>query len=231
MSINQIISKIPKPILLILVLGFALIYMVYDNPLKNECDIKTEIFQNEMRGITGSTKLKTKIQFAQIGIWRDRCRDGNSIGSCHDYFYGLRQMVSALKVFPEHCLPKFSENNEWFLKVIRQAIQSLALIAWAEKPPTGVSDRLGWLTEAEVRIFCELKKTYALLAGDELINELKNSVYQEYPDAWSDSVSLDLRTPENRPKAFKTLINTSGSLNKNQIYERSLFSIRCDLYQ
>ena len=231
MSLDQVIAKIPKSVLLILVLGVALIFMVFDNPLKDECDIKTKIFLNEMRGITGSVKIKTKTQFAQINNWRDRCRDGNSIGACKDYFYGLRKMTAALKVFPEQCLPKFSDNNEWFLKVTAQAVLTLTMIAWSEKPPSGVADRMGWLTEAEVRTFCILKKTYASLAGDESLNDLKNSVYEQYPDAWPDTVNLDLRTPENRPKAFKTLKNTAGSLDRNQIYERSLFSIRCDLYQ
>ena len=140
-------------------------------------------------------------------------------------------MTTALQVFPEKCLQKFSEENEWFLKVTTQAVVSLALIAWAEKPPSGVAERMGWLTESEVRIFCKLKKTFADLAGDESLVGLKNSVYQQYPDAWPEAVSSDLRTSENRPMAFKTPVNPNGTLDKNQIYERSLFSVRCDLYQ
>ena len=231
MSLDQIISKIPKPVLVILVLGISLLVIVFDNPLKDECGIKTEIFLNEMRGITGSAKVKTKTQFAQLGNWRDRCRDGNSAGACKDYFSGLRKMTTALQVFPEKCLPKFSEDNEWFLKASAQAVVTLALIAWAEKPPSGVGERMGWLTESEIRIFCKLKKTHADLLDEESLAELKNNVYQLYPDVWPETVSIDLRTAESRPMAFKTPKNPSGTLDKNQIYERSLFSIRCDLYQ
>ena len=231
MGLDQIVSKIPKPFLVVLVLGISLIFIVFNNPLKDECGIKSQIFLDEMRGITGTLTLKTKTQFAQLGTWRDRCRDGNSIGACEDYFNGLRKMTKGLQVLPEKCLPKFSEENEWFLKVTTQAIVSLALIAWSEKPPSGVTERLGWLTESEVQIFCKLKKTYADLAGDESLAKLKNNVYQMYPDAWPETVSADLRTAESRPMAFKTPANPNGTLEKNQIYERSLFSIRCDLYQ
>ncbi len=231
MDINQLLSKIPRPVLIVSVLGLALIFIVFQNPLKDECDIKTTLFLNSLRGITGSTTIKGKTQFAQLGFWRDRCREGNSIGACEDYFNGLRTISTSLKVLPEQCLPNFSENNEWLLKVIVQAIQSLAVIAWGEKPPASVSERAGWLTEANLQSFCILKKVYTDLVGAEGMAALKNNTYEQYPDVWADTVTLDLRTAENRPKALKSEINISGTLDKNQIYQRSLFSVRCDLYQ
>lgn len=233
MNLAQTISKIPKPALVFGILAIALLVIVFQNPLRDECEVKAEIFLKSMRGMASSGRMKAKIQFAQLGFWRDRCRDGNSAGACEDYFIGLKKMSSALKIFPAKCYPTFVENesNAWFVNSIAQALRTYALLAWAEKPPVGPAERLGWLTESELNTFCSLKKTYIEATDEERFAELRSSVYQQFPDAWPDTVPEDSRLPENRPMALKTTANPQGTLNKNEIFERSLFSIRCDLYQ
>ncbi len=233
MNLAQIIARIPKPALVFGVLAIALTVIVFQNPLRDECEIKTEIFLKSMRGIAASGKIKTKIQFAQLGFWRDRCRDGNSAGACEDYFTGLKKMSLALKTFPTKCFAKFTEdeNNTWFVNSIMQALRTYSMVAWAEKPAIGPGERLGWLTEQELTTFCSLKKTYIEAAGEEKFAGLRQSIYEQYPDAWPDTVPEDSRLPENRPLALKTAANPRGTLNKNEVFERSLFSIRCDLYQ
>ncbi len=207
--------------------------MVFQNPLRDDCGIKTEIFLKSMRGIAASGKIKTKTQFAQLGFWRDRCRDGNSAGACEDYFTGLKKMTFALKTFPTKCYAKFiaDEDNAWFVTSVTQAIRTYALLAWAIRPPVGPAERLGWLTEAEVTTFCSLKKTLIETEGEEKFEGVRQSIYEQYPAAWPDTVPEDLQSPENRPLALKTAANPQGTLTRNEVFERSLFSIRCDLYQ
>ena len=233
MNLVQKIANIPKPALVFGVLGLALLLIVFKNPLRDECEIKTEIFLKSMRGIASSGKMKAKTQFAQLGFWRDRCRDGNSSGACEDYFTGLKKLSSAAKTFPTKCYPKFleDENNAWFVNSIAQAIRTYALLAWAEKPPSGPGERLGWLTGNEVTTFCSLKNTYLEATDEEKLAALRSSVYEQYPNVWPDTVPEDSRLPESRPLALKTAANPQGTLNKNEVFERSLFSIRCDLYQ
>lgn len=233
MNLAQVIAQIPKPALVFGVLAIALTLMVLQNPLRDECEIKTEIFLKSMRGIAASGKIKTKTQFAQLGFWRDRCRDGNSTGACEDYFIGLKKMSFALKALPTKCYAKFSEdeNNAWFVQSITQAIRTYALLAWAEKPPVGPGERMGWLTENELTTFCSLKKTLIEVEGEEKFASFRQNIYAQYPEAWLDTVGEDLKSPENRPLALKTAANPQGTLSKNEVFERSLFSIRCDLYQ
>ena len=231
MSLDQVIAKIPRPALVVGVLVTALVVMIYNNPLKDECEIKSELFLKDMRGIVSATKIKSKTQFPQIGFWKDRCREGNSIGACEDYFIGLRKMSNSLKIFPEKCHAKFAEDNEWFQKVLAQGLQTFAMVAWADKPPSGAGERLGWLTEADLKTFCTLKKNLESVAAEGSVDQLKENVFKEYPDVWPEKISEDAKVPENRPKALKTALNPQGTLDRNGIYERSLFSVRCDLYQ
>ncbi len=230
MSLDQYIQRVPKTILVGGVLILALAFFVLNEPLRDECEVEARNFDKNTRGVLSAGKKKGKIQFAQMMYWKDRCREGNSAGACEDYFNGLRMVTSEFKSFSNQCQTKYVEKNEDFLPHIAHALKIIPLLAWGEKPPADISFRQGWLTEADVKTFCALKNIYLTTAGDEKFLELRSSVYGVYPDAWPENAPIDGRDVESRPKALKTIENTQGSLTKEKIYERSLFSMRCDLY-
>ena len=240
---NAFLQKIPKPVLVFVVLAVALGLFVYNDPLRDECGVQGEIFSKNTQEILSISKIGKKRQFPQITYWRSRCRKGNSVGACEDYFEGLRKVSHELKRVSEHCQPKLLETNTTLVKEIVSGVQIMALAAWGEKPPAGAADRLGWLNESDIRSFCYLKRVLPTLAGEEAVPSLREKVYAEYPDSWSEkfdvnslitSTDEDLDVAklvnENRPRAYKTAANPAGTLTKEQVYERSLFSIRCDLY-
>ena len=232
MGLDQIISKVPKPLLVFGVLSLALLFILLKNPLKYECEVKTGIFLKEMRGIINSVRVKkTKVQFAKLGFWKDKCKEGNTASICDDYFKGLAKLTTALSTVPDKCQITFAEENESFLESINEGLEIMALAAWGEKPPASPTERFGWLGERDLRTFCKLKNTSKLLLAEEDFEALKVKVYKQYPDEWPEKVTEDLRLPEDRPKAYKTVSNPKAPLDKNKVYERSLFSIRCDLYQ
>lgn len=239
MNINDILGKIPKPILVLGSISLALVFIVLNNPMTDECEVQAKNFERNTKGLLYSTKVKNKTQFAKLNPLRDICRDGNSIGACSDYFEGLRKVSSEFNLMNDNCKLKYSEANEGFLPQIRSGIKVLALVAWGEKPPAGPAERLGWLTEPDIRSFCQLKKAYVKITGEESYQLIRDEVYREYPDQWAETsipVSSggeqieDKRLPENRPKAMKTALNPKGKFSNREVFERSLFSIRCDLY-
>ena len=227
-QLDEVVKKIPKPLLVGGVLVLALAFFVYNEPLRDECEVQAKIFQKSTAGVLSNVRKKTsKIQFAQIKYWQSLCTEGNSIGACEEYLNGLKLVAAALKSFKNHCQLDYVEKNEDFLVHIKQGILVMSLLAWGEKPPEGLSSRLGWLTEVHLKTFCSLKSDYIRLAGDEKFLELRNEVYGLYPDKWPEKVAPEARDAEQRPKALKS---AGGTLDAQQIYERSLFSIRCDLY-
>ena len=60
---------------------------------------------------------------------------------------------------------------------------------------------------------------------------LRASVYREFPDRWPDKMAMEDRVAVPRPRALISATNVKGSLKEADVYERSLFSLRCDLYQ
>ncbi|MBC7741395.1 MAG: hypothetical protein H7061_04305 [Bdellovibrionaceae bacterium] len=208
----------------------ALAFFIYNDPLRDECEVQAKIFENHTKGILTAEKIKGRTQFPKIEYWRDLCRDGNSEGACEDYFSGLKITTQAVGSMNEKCQLTYAQKNPDLLTQVSQAIQIMALIAWGEKPPEGLSNRLGWLTESHLKTFCSLKRFYQLAAGEENFLPLREKVYNMFPAPWPEKIPIEGRTPENRPKAYKTVANPDGIFPKEKIYERSLFSIRCDLY-
>lgn len=232
MSLDQTIAKIPKPVLVFCVIAVSLVFFVYLEPLKDDCQIKTDLFDKSTRGILFSTKTKSKkTHFAMISYWQQVCQQGNSIGACNDYFTGLRTVADSLMRVPDKCYPKYIENNPEVLRHIKSAIKTMALVAWGERPPAGLQNRSGWLTDADVSTFCKLKHFVAISSAPEEFQLYRDSIYLEFPDIWPEHILIEDRDPMDRPKAFKTRSNPQGSLNSQEVYERSLFSYRCDLYQ
>jgi hypothetical protein len=235
LDLNQLISKIPQPILVLGVLIASLVFFVYNNPLKDECEVQAALFEKKTLGLIAPVRRANSggrkiVQFPKLNYSRDKCKEGNTIGSCSEYLEGLRTLTKELKFVSDKCQIKISETDETFVNHITSGLQIMALVAWGEKPPASISEKLGWLSVAHLQTFCHLKRTFLLIAGEENYIALRTKVYREYPDNWPEAVDVADRLPENRPRAMKTDTNPSGTLKFEEVYSRSLFSVKCDAY-
>lgn len=256
MDINQITQKIPRPLLVVGILVLSVILFVLNDPLRDECGVQISIFEKKTKGLLTKSKTKTKkTQYPMIEYWKDRCREGNSIGSCSDYFDGLKQLVDELKQVNDKCQIKYSEENENFVKHITSGVQIMALVAWGDRPPSTPSERAGWINESGIKTFCYLKKTLLLIGGEESLMSMRNRVYKEYPGYIPENfdlsklestldknnaqtVDLAKKYAEERPRAYDNILKPQLGMTiqervkaiEKEIYERSIFSIRCDLY-
>lgn len=237
-ELDDIIAKIPKPVLVGTVLILALAFIVSQNPMSDGCEVEVENFTQQVRGILiGYKTSKQKIQFAQLGFMKDQCVQGNSQGSCEDYFKALKKVADALTVISPKCNPKLieayptEEGKVGIVGNLATGIKIMALAAWGDHAPESISQRLGWLNESDIYGFCRMKNKLVQMTSDEEFQGLRMSVYNEFPDAWPESIPLEKRSEVPRPRAFKSASNPSGKLLEKDIYPRSLFSLRCDLYQ
>lgn len=239
MNLDQLIQKTPKPILVISVLGLALAFFVLNEPLKDECTSQINIFSRNTQGVLTEAQTNKKKQYPQINYSREFCLNGNSRGACENYFNHLKIFSSQLKSFSPKCQIKYSEQDSEFISHMRKGVSAMALLAWGDAPPAGPANRLGWLTEADVKTFCALRSNYLAIVGEEEFIKFRNEVYKLLPDAWSDKIPIESRIPEDRPKIYKAAPTNengilkeseTGTLKESEIYSRSLFSMRCDLY-
>ena len=232
---KQLIEKIPKPILVLVVLILAIGIFVYNDPLRDECAIQAKIFERNTKGILSAIRTNKKIQFSKIKPLRELCREGNSIGACSDYFEALRTVANELKVFNAKCQVKYAVDHEVFVTEMGSALKTMALVAWGDKPPASISERGGWLSEPDIKTFCSLKKNYLNMVSEEDFLSLRNSIYRDYPDAWPEGITSkegeeESRQPDDRPRVLKSATNPKGSFDSKKVFEHSLFSVRCDLY-
>lgn len=260
MNLDELIQKIPRNILALIVLAGAIFFFVYNNPLRDECEIQSDIFARKTAEILTGVRKNKKIQYPLLYYSQSSCKLGNSIGACSDYFDQLKTIARELRSVSTKCQIRYSAEHDELLKALSSAVYIMPLTAWGSKPPEGLADRAGWLTDDHLHTFCYLKKVFTDLAGEEELLKIRNRVYNQYPDRWADNTNfdniIDKNSPksddlsvlgekkddekkkvdiekiidENRPRALKSASNPKGSLNSQQVYERSLFSIRCDLY-
>ncbi len=232
MDINQLVQKTPKPLLVLIVLCAALAFFVHNDPLKNECEVQAWVFDKRVKSLlSDEAKKNNRTQYAQIQNYLSkRCRSGNSVGACYEYLDALRVVTRELRSMSEKCQDEYSLKNEDFLPQISNALQVIALVAWGEKPPGGLKERLGWLEPVQIQTFCYLKQFFIQMAGDEKYLALRSKVYREFPESWSESTSIENRKPEDRPRALKAESNPTGTLTEAEVYQRSIFSMNCNSY-
>jgi len=230
-QLDEVISKIPKPVLVFVVLFLALIFIIQQNPLSDGCAVEVENFNMNTKGVlSGYRDSKKRVHFPQINFLKERCSEGNSQGACFDYLKSLRTVTDSLKLTSEKCYPDLIESSTELIKQLKDGVKVMALVAWGEYPPTSLSQRLGWLTESDVYTFCRMKNTITKLIPNEEFLAFRNTVYREFPDRWTENISLEKRAEMPRPRALKGTTNPNGTLIEKDLYERSLFSLRCDLY-
>lgn len=250
MSLDSLIQKTPRPVLIGGILILALAFFIYNEPLKDECGIQGDKFKKNTAGLLTPTRVKKKMQYPKILYSSVRCKRGNSIGSCSEYLEHLRLMSRELKNVSPKCQETLIVEQSGLVAQMTQALQVVALVAWGESPPKGLAERAGWLNESHLRSFCYIKDTFIRLVGPESFEKIRDGVYREYPGDWpenfdvnkiipspavgkkdtDDEMDLNQIIDQNRPRAFKSAANPTGTFTKDEIYERSLFSIRCDLY-
>ncbi|MES2801739.1 MAG: hypothetical protein V4654_04560 [Bdellovibrionota bacterium] len=231
-AIAQFIAKIPRPLLVFLVIAGALGFIISQNPLSDGCEVEISNFGLEVRGVlTGYKTSKKTIQYAQLSYAREQCREGNSQGSCEDYFKAVKRVADATRVVSPKCYIKLKEEYKDLTNALATGMKIMALAAWGEKPPEGIGQRMGWLTEGDIFGFCRAKNGLVQLTSLEEYKTLRASVYREFPDRWPENLPMEKRAEIPRPRALQSTTNVTGSLKESDVYERSLFSLRCDLYQ
>ena len=245
-KLDDLLSQIPKPVLVVGVLLIALAVIVKMKPLKDGCDIEISNFTEDVRGYllkAPRTKMK-KMILPQVGETKRFCKEGNSPGACENYFLALKKVEEAFVRFDDKCLPQLVKNENFvnedapeetasIIKFqLKEGVKILALLAWGEKPPAGLADRAGWLSRSEVYTFCRLKTVLLDLIGDQEYKVFRTAVIKEYPDVWPEKLQSQIDSADvQRPTVLKWSGNPLGKLDEKEVLQRSLFSLRCDQYQ
>ncbi len=199
--------------------------------MSDGCEVDIKNFSRDVRGVLrGYVDTKEQTHFPLIQSQKAYCREGNTPGACENYFISLKKMTAATSRVRSECYEKLTLDYTNFLPEAADGVKTLALIAWGIQPPKESSQRLGWLSQPEIYTFCRLKRVLQNQLSEEEYKAYREGIYSEYPQEYPADIDDEKKLLIERPRALRTVSNPDGQLNETEVFERSLFSIRCDMY-
>ena len=186
-----------------LVIGGAIMLMLFSDPPHNLCDTQIEHFKEIQKGILypdGSDfhQIKSRLQrHKQI------CETDNSPGSCYEYFSLLKTLLKDFSVLSLECKNKIFSSSK-VKKTLQEALTLMTALAWRPELLSGRLSKLHWFKSPDMSLYCDIKTKYTLEYGQGAYRNLENQIVAYLP---------------------------SKSKNKEQIYKWSLLSESCAKYR
>jgi hypothetical protein len=221
-SMEKFIESLPRPVLAVLAILVGIVVIMLINPPHTVCDTQEAAFRESQKGNLFQTEVNKKKIPGSLVRAKEACQLGNSAGSCYEYFTSLRSVSNSIGKGSAECMTQLFDIKD-VSAVMNDGVELMARLAWGTKPPEPGLERFGWMQEAELAIFCRLKNTYVRAKGDEAWTELRKKVFAKLPGEES-VVSSDPSVAAATPKSA-TIV-----LQEQDIWNRSIFSVRCENY-
>ncbi len=201
--------------------GGVLFFFLAQRP-HSVCDSQIEVFKESQKGGLYTQTVNGKKRPAQFGMHIETCRAGNSPGACYELFAMVRRLLRDLDAAPNQCLPEMSEV-EGLKPAIFDSIELMVQLAWGSQPPEPGLTKYGWLETSDLALFCHLKRRTIQIFGEETLEQLRLKVQVKLPGELNDEQDPVCPDCKKRKAANETL-------SQEEIWVRSLFSVRCDQY-
>ncbi|MDE0518000.1 MAG: hypothetical protein F4X95_03890 [Oligoflexia bacterium] len=178
----QWLLSLPKNIFVIVVLGAAILFIVVQDPPHTICRTQINNFKAQQKGILyKDPKIKTRVK-PLIKVLIENCKKYNTPGSCYALFSRTKKLIKDFKVVSRDCREPFAS-----LGAVKEALfggYSLIIrIAWGDTPPLAHQDKLNWLSDIDVSLFCLIKEEILFYYGKEALLNLEKKVFKKLPGA------------------------------------------------
>jgi hypothetical protein len=223
MDAEQFLQNLPRPVLVLGAILLAVAVIMLFSPPHTICDTQKEDVTSNLVGLTKPMKVKKQTMPAKINEALNRCYKGSSPGACYDYFQILRTLAKFVMGSTTECRPEIFEIPD-IKNRLEEGVMNMALLAWGGKPPeAGAFARFGPLQDSELSLFCYLKTALIAGAGEDKWNALRKKVFSELP---GEEVPL----PKDPQAALPRARPATKLMSELEIWNRSLFSARCENY-
>lgn len=212
------LDRIPRPVLVFLVLAVGIFLFFQIQQPHSVCDSQFDIFRESEAGRIFPRKIKTAERAAVYPRLVNDCKIGNSPGACYELFSLLRKLIVDLKAAPQECLVPFGEKPE-IRKALIEGVELIVQLAWGDRPPENSSNKFSWLEISDLSLFCQLKGLNLQIFGEGQWEKFRLRASANLPG----EVALPIAPPPPVRKA-------SEVLSPEEIWVRSLFSLRCENY-
>ncbi|MDE0119311.1 MAG: hypothetical protein OXM55_04795 [Bdellovibrionales bacterium] len=199
----QWLLSLPKNIFVIVVLGVAILFIVVQDPPHTICRTQINNFKSQQTGILyKDPKIKTRVK-PLINVLIENCKKYNTPGSCYGLFSRTKKLIKGFKVVSRDCRESFA-NLGAVKKALFGVYGLIIRIAWGDTPPVAHQDKLNWLSDIDVSLFCLIKEEILFYYGRVGLLNLEKKVFKQLPG--------------------------TKSMKESRIRELSLTSENCSLY-
>ena len=216
MSLEQQISQMPKMLLALIAMTGTVIFLFVFNPPHTICDTQVDSMKENLAGPVFPTVVKKNTIQPFIKRAQETCKTGHSAGACYEYFSILKMIAKQVDNGSPECRTQLIGVNE-VQAALKDGVEIMALAAWGAQPPASPAMRFGWMQESELAVFCYIKDTYEKALGEEAWTALRLKVNKKYPGENATLSNLDSEGPK-----------ASEKMSDNEIWPKSIFSVRCE---
>lgn len=176
-----------------------------------------------MSGVLYPTKSKKRTFPPKIAAVKEKCQQGVSSGACYEYFSILKTLAREVMKSSTECAPEIYSMKE-IRAELNEGLEKIALMAWGEQPPEPGVARFSWLQESELLLFCSLRDAFIRSQSNEAWSEFRRNTYKKFPG--------EKLAAKKDPNAIAvTRLMAPQKFSENDIWNRSIFSIRCENYR
>ncbi|MGZ3774700.1 MAG: hypothetical protein ACXVCY_10360 [Pseudobdellovibrionaceae bacterium] len=219
---ENFINSLPKPLLALSAIGVGIFLFMIFSPPHTICDTQEmALRESEAGNIFATVSKKNKIPPVLVRA-KEACQLGNSAGSCYEYFLVLKKVADDVGKASSECTNQLYSINE-VKTALGDGIELMVRLAWGAKPPVQGLEKFGWLQESEISTFCRLKNVFIRANGEESWSTLRNKISAKLPGE-EIAVSADPGQATADPR------NAAVVMSEEDIWNRSLFSIRCEAF-
>lgn len=217
------LNQIPRPLLVFLVLSIGIaLFFVIQKP-QSVCTSQLVIFQESQQGQIFPRQGKTSLRPAIYPRLIENCKVGNAPGACYELFNLLRKLVRDLNGSPNECLIPFGEVDE-VKRALYQGTRLIVQAAWGERPPDQGISKFGWMETSDLALFCQLKDVMIKIYGEPEWEIFRLATHHELP---GEAQIIKDGTCLNCDQIKKA----ADVLSAEDIWVRSLFSLRCEQFR
>jgi hypothetical protein len=219
---EQFLQTLPRPFLVLGAILAGIAIFMFLSPPHTICDTAHTEVTSSLIGITRPLKVKKQTHPPKVLNALDSCYLGRSSGACYEYFHILKTLSKFVVSANSECRQRIYNISDIKTRLIEGA-ENLVLLAWGDYPPEDVAVKFGILQDADVALFCYVKG--AVIAGSSEADwqNLRKKLSKKLPGEKP-------KLPENPKEGIAPARSASEVLSELEIWNKSLFSVRCDNY-
>lgn len=238
--LNKIFRYIPEWMFVILIICAGVGLFFWDNPMTTLCDAQIQGFVNDQNGKLFPRAVRvlnplTGSIYSDNILKRTRAQCIGSVKGmgCYTYFKIVDDVLVDLRKLDNECLQEISKFPV-ITHLFNQYLTTMTRLAWGERPPRSKSEQKNWLTDREIKTFCEVKTFYTNNYNDLAWNQLVSSALSNLVEDPNKVRHEEVKTARNKLDKKLDIVDEyefkKAPMDTKRAFDLSLLSLNCIYY-